>query len=143
MGLVLSPADNPFHNIGTIGSSTYGLYGAYLPYIVTEIGLIVGQNGNGMLLADGGTLGNGNVNAKTAMITGGCNGVVIGAVHRAAQYNGPATVTNSGMISGFGFSGVVFDDAGGSVVNGSPSAARQNFCIPSLARTGPSTHGWP
>jgi hypothetical protein len=118
MGIVLTPAQNPFHNTGTIVSADFGVYGTNDPFTVTNTGLIWGQGSYGVQLRDGRKVVNGSAAATASTIRGGINGVEIDAVNRATQYNGPGTVTNYGTILGGGYSGVVFSDAGGTVTNG-------------------------
>ena len=118
MGIVLTSAQNPFHNTGTIVSPDFGVYGINDPFTVANTGLIWGQGSYGVQLRDGRLVVNGSSAATHSTIRGGNIGVDIEAAHRATQYNGPATVTNFGTIAGGGYSGVLFSDAGGTVING-------------------------
>ena len=97
---------------GTYASAIYGYYG--VPGTITNSGLLEAPNGYGIFLRSGGTITNGSTAATGARITGGVDGVKLGA-------HGPGTVDNFGTIASTGTTaGVgVLALGNGNVVNGS------------------------
>lgn len=97
--------------LGFIQADEIGVFltGSLASSVIND-GTIIGTNGRGVFLQDGGKVNNGGTNSETATILGGFEGVAI--------YNPNGLLTNAGTIRDTGIAGFAAQLYNGTIVNG-------------------------